>query len=133
VKQKKKKELDIVKDTLHNNKYNMNKTTEHPTPQKQKQNTSTDPQHQKLKWATITYSGKERRKIKKLCKDTQIKITFRTQNTIQNIEDEYNDSHIYQMKCLDCPLKYAGQTGRAFRTRYKEHIQAIRNNNSNSG
>jgi hypothetical protein len=24
--------------------------------------------------------------------------------------DKYNDSSIYQMKCLDCPLKYVGQT-----------------------
>jgi hypothetical protein len=37
------------------------------------------------------------------------------------------------MKCLDCPLKYIGQTGRTFNIRYKEHIQAIRNNNSNLG
>jgi hypothetical protein len=37
------------------------------------------------------------------------------------------------MKCMDCPLKYIGQTGRTFKARYKEHIQAIRNNNSNSG
>jgi hypothetical protein len=37
------------------------------------------------------------------------------------------------MKCLDCPLKYIGQTGRTFHTRYKEHIHAVRNNNSNSG
>jgi hypothetical protein len=37
------------------------------------------------------------------------------------------------MKCLDCPLKYIGQTGRTFNTRYKEHTQVIRNNNSNSG
>jgi hypothetical protein len=35
-------------------------------------------------------------------------------------------------KCLYCPLKYSGQTGRTFNIRYKEHIQAIRNNNSNS-
>jgi hypothetical protein len=34
---------------------------------------------------------------------------------------------------MDCPLKYIGQTGRTFKTRYKDHIQAIRNNNSNSG
>jgi hypothetical protein len=34
---------------------------------------------------------------------------------------------------LDCPLKYIGQTGRTFKTRYKEHIQAIRNNNGKSG
>jgi hypothetical protein len=47
--------------------------------------------------------------------------------------DKYNNSGIYRIKCLDCPLKYIGQTGRTFKTRYKEHIQAIRNNNSNSG
>jgi hypothetical protein len=34
---------------------------------------------------------------------------------------------------MDCPLNYTGQTGRTFQTRYKEHIEAIRYNNSNSG
>jgi hypothetical protein len=34
---------------------------------------------------------------------------------------------------MDCPLKYVGQTGRTFYIRNKEHIQAIRNNNGNSG
>jgi hypothetical protein len=34
---------------------------------------------------------------------------------------------------MDCPLKYIGKTGRTFKTRYKEHIQAIINNNGNSG
>jgi hypothetical protein len=37
------------------------------------------------------------------------------------------------MKCLDCPLRYIAKTGRTFKTIYKKHIQAIRNNNSNSG
>jgi hypothetical protein len=37
------------------------------------------------------------------------------------------------VKCLDCPLKCIGQTGRTFHTRYKEHIHVIRNNNSNLG
>jgi hypothetical protein len=37
------------------------------------------------------------------------------------------------MKCLDCPLKYIGPTGRTFNTRYKEHIHDIRSNNSNTG
>jgi hypothetical protein len=60
-------------------------------------------------------------------------------NTIQNIPKEhprtykYNKSTIYQMKFLDWPLKYIGQTGRKFHTRYKAHIKAIRNNSSNSG
>jgi hypothetical protein len=34
---------------------------------------------------------------------------------------------------MGCPLKYIGQTGRTIKTRYKEHMQAIRKNNSNSG
>jgi hypothetical protein len=59
--------------------------------------------------------------------------------TIQNVVkahpqiDKYEKSGIDQMKCMDCPLKYIGQTGRTFYTRYKEHIQAVRNNNRNSG
>jgi hypothetical protein len=61
------------------------------------------------------------------------------QNEIQNILkpepqiDKYNKTGSYQMKCLDCPLKYVGQTGRTFKTRYKEHIHDIKSNSSNSG
>jgi hypothetical protein len=34
---------------------------------------------------------------------------------------------------MSCPLKYIGQTGRPFNTRYKENIRDIKYNNSNSG
>jgi hypothetical protein len=37
------------------------------------------------------------------------------------------------MKCMSCPMKYIGQTGRPFNTRYKEHITDIKNNDSKSG
>jgi hypothetical protein len=47
--------------------------------------------------------------------------------------DKYSRSGIYQLKCQDCPPKYVRQTGRTFKTRYKEHIHDIRSNNSNSG
>jgi hypothetical protein len=66
---------------------------------------------------------KRNKKITKLFKDMQIRIAFRTQNTIQNIikqhprTGKYNRSGIYQMKCPDCTLKYIGQTGRTFHTR----------------
>jgi hypothetical protein len=39
----------------------------------------------------------------------------------------------FQLKCMDCPLKYVGQTGRTFNTRYKEQIHYIITNNSNTG
>jgi hypothetical protein len=66
-------------------------------------------------------------------------IAFRTKNTTSNIlkhhaqTGKYNSSGIYQMKCLDCPLKYVGQTGRTFSARCQEHIHAIRGMNGNSG
>jgi hypothetical protein len=95
--------------------------------------TNNELQHEKTKWTTFTYSRKET----KLFKDTH-------QNNLQNTEhdtkpekqhtqsEKYN-SGIYQLKCLDCQLKYIGQTGRAFHTRCKEHILAIKNNDGNSG
>jgi hypothetical protein len=45
----------------------------------------------------------------------------------------YKKNGVYQMKCMDCALKYIQQTSRTFYTRYEEHIQAIRRNNSNLG
>jgi hypothetical protein len=75
----------------------------------------------------------------KLFQDKRLKIAFRTQNTIQNIlkpqaqRGKYSRSGSHQMKCLDCPLKYIGQTRQTFNIRCKEHIHDIRSNNSNSG
>jgi hypothetical protein len=81
----------------------------------------------------------EKYKLLKAFKNMRIKIALHTQNTIQNIlkpqiqTDKYNRSDIYQIKCLEFSLNYIGQTGRTFSIRYKEHIYAIRNDNSNSG
>jgi transposase-like protein len=78
-----------------------------------------------------------KKKVTKVLKDANINIAFKTQNTIEHIlqpklstatENIYNNSGICQLKCLDCPKKYIGQTGRTFKTRYKEHLQAIHNN-----
>jgi hypothetical protein len=90
----------------------------------------------KTKWVTFTYSGKETRKMTMLFRDTELKVAFCTPNTIQNIFrpqpqiNNCNKNAIYQMKCMDCPMEYVGQTGRTFNTRYKEHICDIRSNNS---
>jgi hypothetical protein len=39
------------------------------------------------------------------------------------------------MRCKDCSIKWVGQTGRTFNTRYKEYIYIydIKSNNSNTG
>jgi hypothetical protein len=125
-----------MKNILQRNEYNTNLIEKAPS-QSRKNNTHEEPK-QKAKWATFTYCGKEVRQITKIFKDTQLNLAFRTQNMIENIlrhktkTEKYDTSGVYRMKCLDCPLRYIGQTGRTFKTRYKEHIQAIRNNNGNS-
>jgi hypothetical protein len=87
---------------------------------KKKKNIHKDPKHHKTKWAIFAYCGKEVRQITKLIKNTQLRIAFHTQYTINNIlkhhaeADKYNGSSIYHMKCLDCPLKNVGHTGRTF-------------------
>jgi hypothetical protein len=79
----KKKELNTIKNTLENNKYDKNKSK--PQPKPKKQNTNNEQQHKKkTKWATFTYNGKETKQITKLFKDTNIKIAYKTRNTIQN-------------------------------------------------
>jgi hypothetical protein len=99
----------------------------------------TEDKHQKIKWAIFTYSTNGVRKITKLFRDTHIRVAFRTRNTIENTlkykpkTDKYNKRGIYQMKCMECPRRYVGQTGRTFSIRYKEHIHDIRSNNSNTG
>jgi hypothetical protein len=39
---------------------------------------------------------------------------------------------IYQLQCGECPLRYIGQTGCIFRTRYRLHVNAIRTNKQSS-
>jgi hypothetical protein len=83
----------------------------------------------------FTYIGRETRRITKIFKTTNLKIAFKTTNTIQNHlcnlkernhrKDPFHNSGIYQLTCKECNQKYIGQTGRTFKTRYNEHINAI--------
>jgi hypothetical protein len=41
--------------------------------------------------------------------------------------------HCFEYWVVDVNICVTGKTGQTFYTRYKEHIHAIRNNNSNSG
>jgi hypothetical protein len=125
-------EQQQIKTILHNNNYPTHGQGRKSKSNYREQNT---PLENKKKLAMFIYIGKETRAITKLLKNTNIRISFKTTNTIkkhlkprQHISDIYNESGIYQL----CPLKYVGQTGRNFRTRFKEHIQTIRTNKRSS-
>jgi hypothetical protein len=120
------KETQLINTILRNNGY-----PPHTYTHKQVTNKITNTvQQQKQKWATFTYTGNHTRAITKLFKNNNIRIAYRTNNTIRNYlqnkdhnSDKYSQGGIYELKCSSCQLKYIGQTGRNFRVRYKEHIR----------
>lgn len=72
---------------------------------------------------------------------SKFKISYKTnQNSFKiiqhstkpNKEDKLDKSGIYRINCSDCSNYYIGQTGRSFRTRFKEHIQALKSQNLTS-
>ena len=83
------------------------------------------------KWVPFTFFGPAVRRITDLFKGSNVKIAFRTTNTIQKQLskkplNQQNRSDIYSLKCNTCNKKYVGQSGRRIDTRYKEHIRYIR-------
>jgi hypothetical protein len=73
------------------------------------------------------------RKVTNLFKNTEVRIAFRTNNTIyQQVAQKTgnkNPSGIYEIKCNTCGLNYIGRSGRPITARLKEHIRYIKNNN----
>jgi len=59
-----------------------------------------------------------------------LKIAFTTQNTIGKLlskqqnhnQSKFDKCGVYQLTCLDCNMKYIGQTGRPFHIRFQEHF-----------
>jgi len=100
-------------------------------PQKKKKDT---------KWTTFTYTTPHIRKINNLFKNTDIKIAFRTSNTLrqftkpptQNPTPPQDCSGICGLTCNTWQMTYVGQTSRNLNIRYKEHIPYIRTNNPKS-
>jgi hypothetical protein len=140
-------EYETIKHILHN-KYdpklldkfistrNTNLQTQHDT--------HTTPPKQKTKWSTFTYTDPQTKFITKIFKNTNIRIAYKTNNTIKKllthhtqncstpITNKFNKSGIYQLICPDCNMKYIGQTGRSFLTRYQEHFRDYKYNNGSS-
>ena len=73
--------------------------------------------------------------ITNIFRKTDLKITFRTRNTIESLlscknhtPDKFSLLGVYKLNCLDCHKVYVGQTGRCFTAHFKEQEAAFRNN-----
>jgi hypothetical protein len=120
------KENIIIQQILQANKYNHTNTLKQHMP-KIKLNSQTITQTDK-KRAIYTYTGRKTRAVTKIFQKAGIRIAFTTKHTISNLlrqkqdhNDKYDNSGIYQLECTDCGKQYIGQTGRSFKTRFKEH------------
>ena len=126
-----KQELNVIHNILYNNSLPITPPNQPPNNTTRQQLT----QSSRHKWATFTYIGKETLYITNTFKHTDLKIAFRTNNTIENllkqrnrIPNKFSSSGVYKLTCPDCHKAYVGQTGRQFYTRYREHKGAFYHN-----
>jgi hypothetical protein len=125
---------NIIHQILHNN-YG-------PTfPQKPaKTPTQPDKPTPDNKWTRFTYFRKETRFITKLFKNTSVKVTYTTRNTINRLlsaqnhmqKDKYEKLGVYRLTCPECKKAYVGQTGRSYSDRFCEHFRDYKYANSKS-
>jgi hypothetical protein len=97
-----------------------------------------------MRWSLITYVGKEVNSIARTLRKFNINVAFRCRNTLghwltqkpvkfKTDTEKYEACGVYNIKCRSCHSSYIGQTGRSFKTRFKEHVSDIANNRSKTG
>lgn len=128
------KELNILKQIAVANGYTQNIVTKTYQKLKNKvtQCNNRDTKrtnNREVKYIPMTYKGKLSDKIEHKFRKCNVKLAFRTTNTLKirlrhklsHQKNEYNSSGVYKLKCNDCDCFYIGQTGRSFTTRFREH------------
>ena len=110
---KREKKRKITQSILHNNGYSASVLKSVSNSKKHKNRT------EKTHWSKFTYFGKETRAVTKVFRNTRIKVTYSTNNTLEKLltkkhhplRDKYDNSGIYQLTCPTSSKKYTGQTG----------------------
>lgn len=83
----------------------------------------------KIKYIPMIYRGRISDRIDRNFRKQNVKLAFQTDNTLQlklrhNVgdkKDKFSNTGVYKLKCSDCDKFYIGQTGRTFKTRFREH------------
>ena len=91
-------------------------------------------------WDTLALSSQSDLDWRERVTDTDIKIAYKTTNTIQqrtktrnpDTTHDLNKSGVYRMTCKTCNKAYIGQTSRNLTTRCRDHIRYIQTNKPQS-
>jgi hypothetical protein len=129
-------EKSNIQQIIANNGYSTSTCEDTPRREKLSQNK----EKTLTQWAKFTYNGKETRAITKAFKNTSLKIAYSTNNTVGKLlsakqhkpKCKYEQCGIYQITCPTCNMKYTGQTGSPFKTRFQEHFRDFKNANRKS-
>jgi len=92
------------------------------------------------RWAKLTYVGRQTKFITKLFRNSDFKVSFKTENTVgklltqnKNINlNKFNKCGVRQLTCHDCNRKYIGQADRPFHIRFQEHFRDFKYGNVKS-
>ena len=92
------------------------------------------------RWAKLTYVGRQTKFTTKLFKNSNLKVSFKTENTVGNLltqnrninPNKFNKCGVRLLTCHDCNRKYIGQTDRPFRIRFLEHFRDLKYGNVKS-
>ena len=84
-----------------------------------------------------TFTSPKIRKITNIFKQTNVKIAYKTNNTILQLTRPTTNtpipphaySEVYALTCNTCKQVYVGQTSQSLKLHYQEHIRYIKNNN----
>lgn len=138
-------EIKIIKYLAMRNGYNPKIIDRMIKNIKKKRNQTTRPKENsdQKKFIKVPYTTKMNKAIRKTFGQTKYQLSYSTRNNTfeiinklskeeSTLFNKYNKSGIYRIKCSDCEKFYIGQTGRTFKSRFNEHIQALRSQNKTS-
>jgi hypothetical protein len=91
------KDINLIQQILNNNGYNT------PIGKPTSSNQEHKPNTEKRQWSRFTYAGKETSAISKVFKNTTIRVTYSTNNTLKKLltkkhhphKNKYDNSGIY--------------------------------------
>ena len=86
---------------------------------------------QNFSYVSLQYCGSLSEKIGNILSKNNVKVAFKSQNSLSNLLYNHKDkinkfdkSGVYKLKCSECDNFYIGQSGRSVKTRFSEHFRS---------
>lgn len=124
------KEQDHIQQFLYANSYPKGFVKKHLTQEKR----TKEDEGESKGFVILPYIQNVSEKISRILTSYKIKTCMKPHQTLRNVlsrpkdpvEKKHQTGVVYSIPCLDCDVKYVGETKRSLKTREKEHMAALR-------